>query len=250
MKYISLITILCVLHAECICQSANSNFSAAGAPALLSGGFTRLTNMVDPGWRTETMQAGADWSTFNGIKGNPFYNDTWQKGYIILQGNKVAKDVMLNFNIYNNNVYYFYDSQSYVLDESAQVKEFGCRDKEDSNKITVFRCGYPSIENNNEKTFYEIVIDDKISLFKHYSKAVVQHIDKLMGTINKELFDEAAWYVYDKSDEKIIAMKKNKNAVEEALPAYKEKIKAIIDQKKLNLKVDSDWVVLFQELNK
>ncbi|MBS1934178.1 MAG: hypothetical protein JST96_09265, partial [Bacteroidetes bacterium] len=157
MKYILSTIIFFALHATCTCQSAG-NISASGSSSLLSSGFSRPATMIDPSWRTETIQNGANWNTFNGIRGNPFYNDSWQKGYVVLQGNRVAKDVLLNFNIYKNQVYYWYDSQAYVLDESAQVKEFAFRDKEDSDKMIVFRSGYPPVGNNTKGTFYEIVV--------------------------------------------------------------------------------------------
>jgi hypothetical protein len=189
------------------------------------------------------------WGQYGNIQGSAFYKEEWHKGYIILKGNRVIKNISLSYNIYENQIYYLQDSQALVLDASIPVEEFGIYDhKEDSNQITIFRCGFPSTGRNNEKTFYQIMANDKIELLKHYSKSIIESVN-LASAPDKSFFDSETWFIYNAAEKNITQIKKNKNSLEDALPQYSSIIQSIIDQKNLKLKTENDLALLIAELN-
>ena len=205
-------------------------------------------DLIDPDWKAQTIQAGVLWETNNGIKGTAFYNEEWYKGYILLSDNHIAKDISLRFNIYKNEIYFLLDSQVLVVSPTMPVAEFGISDQNDSNKITIFRCGYPAINNNTTKTFYNVVVNNKIALLKHYDKRIMEATNSI-GAFEKKFIDSESWYIYNSSENKIIQIKKNKNSLLAALPQYANKVQSIIEEKSLKLKTENEWIILFNELN-
>jgi hypothetical protein len=248
MNHSAIILILFALHFKSICQSSRP--AATLGPAVFTpAGATTNDLIVDPGWRVTTLQAGAVWGLYDNIKGSAFYSDGWHKGYILLQDKRIAKNISLSFNIYANQLFYLQDSQALILDASVPVEEFGINDQiEDSNKMTMFRCGYPSTGRNNEKTFYQVLSGSRIALLKHYNKSIVE-INNSIGIRDKTFIDSETWYVYDPDKNKMFAIKRNKNSLIDALPQYAGIIQSIIQLKNLKLKNESDWAILFDELN-
>lgn len=210
---------------------------------------TQTNFMVDPAWKSRTIEAGAVWGIYNDIKGTAFYRQEWDKGYIRLRDNRVAQNVPIAFNVYTNEIFYKADSQVLVVDASAPVAEFGILNKEDSGKATVFRRGYSAINDNTEKTFYKVAADDKMVLLVYYNKRLIERNNSL-GVPERVFVDYESWYIYNALENKISPVKKNKKSLLAALPQYANDIESIIKEKNLKLKTEEDWVILFNELNK
>lgn len=209
----------------------------------------QIIEMVRPDWQARTIEAGASWNKFNGVNGNTFYSEEWDTGYVLLQDNRIAKNISLRFNVYTNEIYYMEDSKVLVLDPTVSVAEFGLYEQTgDTNKISVFCCGYPTTGSNTDKTFYHVLVRGRITFLKHYIKKIMERNNSI-GVPERTFIDSETWYIYDASENKMIEFKKNKNALLAALPQYSNKIRAIIQEKHLKLKGETEWVMLFNELN-
>jgi hypothetical protein len=211
--------------------------------------YEKIGTMVDPAWRSRVNEAGDAWKG-NGyiIKGTIFHNEDMNKGFITLQDGRSAKDVPIRFNQYSHEINYMENNAEMVLDASAPVHEFGYHYTKDYEEISVlFRSGYPAIGNNNNKTFYEVVVDRDIALLKFVTKKILEERTEL-GALQKVVIDTDTWFIYNAADKNLVEIKKNKNALMEALPQYAEKIKSITEKKKLRLKTDADWSILLIEL--
>ena len=244
MKHLLIIFIFFAFGLTSLCQSLVP--PGAGKIVNTAAGATSTNFVIDPDWKVTTMQAGAAWGAYPNIKGSSFYSEKWNKGYILLKNKLFAKNISLSFNVYDNQIYFLQDSHVLVLNESIPVAEFGLFDQEDSNKATIFRCGFPPVGRNTEQTYYKVISDHTIALLKHYTKSIVENT----GTAEKTFLDDETWYVYNYADNKMTAIKKNKNSLTDALPQYAQLIEAITSQKNLKLKKENDWTVLFDELNK
>ena len=250
MKWTTFVLIFLAFFFNSIGQPVSPIPGGAGKIVFTAAGGTATNFLVDPEWRVTTLQAGAVWGQYGSIQGSAFYKEEWHKGYIILKGNRLIKDISLSYNIYENQIYYLQDSQALVLDASIPVEEFGLYDhKEDTNHLTIFRCGYPSTGRNNEKTFYQVIANDRIQLLKHYGKSIIESVN-LASAPDKSFFDSETWFVYNASENKLTAIKKNKSSLEDALPQYTNLIQSIIQQNNFKLKTENEWASLFDELNK
>jgi hypothetical protein len=212
--------------------------------------YVQIGTMVDPAWKSRVTEAGNAWKGGDNyiIKGTIYYSEDMHKGYITLQDGRSAKDVFLRYNVYTHEINYLEDKTEMILDPSAPVHEFGYEyTSEDDKKKVLFRSGYPALGKNTVKTFYEVVAGGDIALLKYTSKKILEERTEL-GALQKVIIDTDSWYIYNAADKNIVEIKKNKNALMEALPGYAVRIKTITDAKGLRLKSNEDWIVLLHEL--
>jgi hypothetical protein len=212
-------------------------------------GPVQMTQLADPVWKSKTLDAGSSWGRLDGVNGTMFYTDDWVNGYILLEDNRIVKDIPLDFNVYTNEIYFQHDSQVSVIDPAIAVQEFGFTEQKDkAGKIKVFRCGYPPIGKNTISSYYEVLVKNKLSLLIHRNKKITEKNNGLSGP-EKIFTDSETWYVFDMGEQKITEIKKNKNALVKALPKYEKNIESIIEKNGLDLKKNEDWIVLFNALN-
>lgn len=209
------------------------------------------TGILYRDWAANAREAGASLDAGEGIKGSFFFNEGWGKGFLLFEGDKSVKNITLSFNEATNEIYILKDSQALVLDGSLPVTEFGFYDQDDSLRVkTAFRCGYPAQAQGagTPKTFYQVLVNGKISLLKLTGKKLLQ-INNSAGVPTKNIISTESWYVYDASGNTLTKIRHNKNSLEESLPAYTKAIQAILEEKKLKLKTETDWAILLNELN-
>jgi hypothetical protein len=218
------------------------------ADPTASGGTAMNGDMIDPSWKARVAQAGDAWKGNEIIKGSIFYNDEMNKGYIMLEGDKAPREVSLRYNVYSHEINFMKDKKELVLDPGTPVHEFGYSiANEDAPKNIVFRSGYPAIGNNTSQTFYEVVAGKEIALLKYTVKKILEKKDD-RGAAEKIIVDAESWYIYDAATKTIAEIKRNKNAVAQALPQYAMRIREITEAKGLRLKSDADWTILLNEL--
>lgn len=202
-------------------------------------------NALDRDWKMTVVAAGGSAEAGNTFSGTPFYNDEWEKGYIRLTDNRIAPDLSLKFNAYTSQIYLQKENQAMVLDKEVPVAEFGLNEE---GRVRVFRRNFPPVGGNSIGTFYEVIADGKYSLLKLHAKRIVEKRD-LNHVPVQEMTNAEFWYVSDGSKGQIVEVRHNKNALIEALPGQAEVIRTIIQEKKLKMKSDEDWVTLFNALN-
>lgn len=213
-----------------------------------AGGNVMNGVMVDPSWKIRVGMSGDAWKGNEAIKGTIFYNDEMNKGYIKLEGDKTPRSVSLRYNIYSHEINFMQDKTELVLDASIPVHEFGYAvTSDDVQKNIVFRSGYPAVRTNTTKTFYEVIVDKDIALLKYETKKILEKKDE-RGAAEKVVLDSESWFIYDAASNSIAEIKKNKNALAEALPQYAGRIKEITESKGLKLKSDADWSILLDAL--
>lgn len=220
--------------------------ATAQGTVVASGGPNRMVEALTKDWKLTVVTSGAQFEEGSLYSGSMFYNPDWSKGYIRLSDNKEAGDLYLRYNAYTNQLYMKRDSDVLIVDGAASpVSEFGL-DMDGSMKV--FRRGFPAVGSNTAQTFYEVVAPGKFCLLELHAKRLVEKTDINHVRI-KEMEDAGFWYVFDGSDNRIKEIRHNKNALLEALPGQAGALKAIIQEKKLRLKDNEDWVILFNELN-
>jgi hypothetical protein len=211
--------------------------------------FCQNGYMIDPNWKAITIEVGETvWKSNDDLEGSRFLKDEWSKGFIVLDDKKIVRDISISFDAFNNKIYCLLNNQTFVLDNSVPVIQFGINDQPDTNITTIFRSGYPAIDNNTDKTFYEVAAGNKISLLKHHIKSIIERKNSLDGP--KKLYvDSESWYIYKSIEKKIFSFKKNKKSLSDILPQYESVIQSTIQTKNLKLKSDNDWFILFNEMN-
>ena len=226
-------------------QSPNPNARTLG-PLMTTVTPSLRMEDLEKEWKTRALYTGGSYETGSAFSGSPFYNDDWEDGYIKLTDKREARNLSLRFNAYTNEIYIKRDSSIAVLDGAViPIAEFGLSD---AAGIKVFRRGFPAAGSYTASTFYEVLASGKLTLLQRHAKKIVEKSD-INHVPVKEMTDAEFWYVFDAAANTMTEIKHNKNALIEALPNKADAIRAIIQAKKLRMKEDQDWVILFDELN-
>ncbi len=179
------------------------------------------------------------------VEGSPFLLADWNWGAVKFRSGRMAKDLSLLFNVYNNQLYYKKDEKQLELE--LPVQEFMIRYKIDNDSAAVFyRSGFPATEKTTWQTFLEVLNDGNMKLLKYRYK-VITSFRPYNQAEKKKFEDREQLYVY--VDGRMLKLKKDKESIIEILPEHKAAILSIVEQKKLKLKNEEDIEKLFVELN-
>jgi hypothetical protein len=106
------------------------------------------------------------------IEGTPKLNENWATGEVRLSNNFLLKNVQLQFDLYENEVYFMKDNIVYTFADPVKEFTFSYGDGSDEKRV-LFRKGYPDFQNHNDNTFYQVLSDgDKVQLLKFIYKRI------------------------------------------------------------------------------
>ncbi|HNN99333.1 MAG TPA: hypothetical protein PKN06_03665 [Chitinophagaceae bacterium] len=182
------------------------------------------------------------------VGGSIYLSTDFIPATIRLKDGGVVKNIPVRFNIYNNAVMVRKDGSEQKIDPFEEITYNVYTNSGEANTF-VFRQGYPDIENHSASSVYQVVADGaKVQVLKYLSQKV-EDAPTLGDYSRRELVKSQQLYIYTPDGEikKIILGKKAMSSFPAALTAQAEEI---VKVKSLNLKNESDLVVLAQELNK
>lgn len=235
-----ILTIANTVHSQNVLKPNLGNF--VGVPAGIS-----FNEILDPQWLANNADKNFLKNSNSGIKGSPYFNDEPAEGFILFKNQKLAKDVKLRYNLFDNSLYFLSDGKELVLSNMNEVSQFGIFNK-DENRFNIFRNGFPPYDKNSSATFYAYTSPGKITLLRLFNKSLMQTTNAL-GAPEKKFINGETWFIYNSENFYMVEIKRNKNALKKALPDFAVKIEDVIREKKLNLKNYNDWEVLILALN-
>ncbi|WP_231862288.1 hypothetical protein [Rufibacter sp. DG15C] len=113
-------------------------------------------------------------NSFTGVGGSPFLSDKWASGKVKLADGSNYTDLKLKYNVENNQVFLLTDNNE-VKTFQFPVTEFTLSQgaNEEKGQERVFRNGFPSIDDANAETYYEVLADGNTKLLKRTFKTIV-----------------------------------------------------------------------------
>jgi hypothetical protein len=180
------------------------------------------------------------------IEGSPLLIDNWTMGEVKLANGFLLKNVELQFDLYENELYFRKDNQVFTFADPVKEFNFNYTDQ-GAEKHVLFRKGYPDFDNHNDNSFYEVITDgNKVQLLKFLYKRI-QEVNAYASPGKKEYADEEELFVYDVQKKSIIKIKSDKTSLLKALPGYENAINTFLSGKK---KISQNELIsLIQQLN-
>ncbi len=177
------------------------------------------------------------------VAGTPFLRQEWRYGKIKTNDNSVFTHVRVRLNLQSQEVHYLQaDSVEMVL-PAGMVREITVFDSAGNRPDTLtFQCGFPSVNGQDEKSFYQVLCSGRIIFLKSLRKTIHEDKDGLSGEVRKEFreYEDYYFFVPDKLERikrdkmYILGFMKDRNApVEEFLQKNKISFKSPDDVKKL-----------------
>ena len=173
------------------------------------------------------------------VAGSPFFITEWKYGYVTLNNDKMYSKRLLRLNFQSQQIHYLDEKNIEMTLPAGSVKEIVIAD---SSRLPVmqyrFQSGFPSIDNQNEKSFYLFLSKGKISLLESFRKNIIVDKNELTGEVNKEFRTYEDYYFF--TGAAILRIKKDKTSIIEILNDKRDQVRDYINTNKLNLKSTSD----------
>jgi len=185
---------------------------------------------------------------YEGVTGSVYDQSEYRLAKITLKDGRVYNDVKTRINLLEQEVNFVASNgQEGFLGKGMASEIIFIDNKEATQDIKVFQCGFPPIDNQNRISFYQILLNGKTSLLKSVYKTIQERNNDLSG----ERFKEFATYenLYILKNGVMSRIKKDKSSLIELLQDKNEAVKKYIDDQKLNLKNETHLIALVKFYN-
>lgn len=174
------------------------------------------------------------------IEGSVFYKDSYLPATLTLENGVLITGKSVKLNLQNNAVYYL-DTNGSELEAISKIKRI-----EFVESKVIFENGFPSVENQNAQTYYQLLIKGNASLlqctkfsegeYKPYNATVsIKRIDKVF-----ELYGVSS---------KAISRLTNQDDVFALLSDKTKEVSKFILEKKIKCKKQSDFETIVKYYN-
>lgn len=180
----------------------------------------------------------------NTIEGSPMLADGFVTGTVKLKGNENKYSLLVNFSLVENQLFFQQENQTLKFTDPLENFSLVVKNK-DATTIMNFKNGYPSVANNDENTFYQVLYDgSKIQLVKYLYKTVDEKYSYGGPTI-KQYVSKYKLYVYDVASKSLNEINPSITSIEKALPNYYTSIEKCVLQNKMKHEQEVVQLVAF-----
>jgi len=198
---------------------------------------------VNTGWRGHEYET----KQFSDIDGSPFLYDDWYRGKVVTVDGDVLDGVTLKYEAYTEYLVYMQQGKAYEL--SGGLRSFTIFPGVDGMKDSLyFRCGYPPVDENTGKTFYEVLVDGKASLLQAHRKATaVSSQNALVSNKREFVLREDLYIAMDRQAP--VKVKRDRAALIALMGDKQAEMSLWLDKNKVNLKRDEGIAELVAHFN-
>lgn len=182
-------------------------------------------------------------SPSDNVEGTPYLVDEWKPGSVILRKGVMIKDMQLKFDVLRNKLYFLRDGAMFEFADS--VRDFYLNYSDGSSVGLVYRNNFPAVDRNTTSTFYELLVDGKISLLKYRSKTSME-IKGIDLRVTKKYEDRQQYYLALPGN-RMMKIKRDKKSLYEALPEYTQQLVKILDEQ--GLKNEEALISVIEKIN-
>lgn len=185
--------------------------------------------------------------SYTDVQGSAYFNDNWSIGIVKTENNNVYNNVYLKYNELEDQIYYKSDDDK-IMVFNDPIKEFTFISFKDIPKNDVlFRNGYPSVQNTNEKSYFEVLADGRTQFLKRIVTQITDSKEYNSATVNRSFVESSKYYLF--LNGKLIVVKKDKKSILGILPDKQTELNIYISNNLLNLKDENNIVKLIEYYN-
>lgn len=181
------------------------------------------------------------------IEGSPFYSNDYCKADIKIANGKSYEGVLIKLNLQDNSVYFkMADQKEMVATVPVQYIMFtgGCGS---AGAQKVFQSGFPEIDGQSEKNFYEVLSGGNILLLKHQAVTYRDNTPYGSTAIVRMYEKKMTYYAY--SPAKGILKLNDSDAAVKILANHAKEVKNFIATNNIRMKKEEDLVKLVSFYN-
>ncbi|MFC3562126.1 hypothetical protein [Pedobacter jamesrossensis] len=181
---------------------------------------------------------------YTDVVGSPYLYDFWVKGKVTLKNGKKYSNDSLKYDVTDDKLIFKNDDGS-LMHFADPVKEFELLNKDLS--ISRFVNGLPPSNGFSAETYYQVIAEGKIPLFKKTSKFITESKQYNSASATK-LFNTTYSYYYLQNGN-LIKISPNKKSIIALFGLKDEQLTEYIKKEKVDFKKDEDLNKLFTYFN-
>lgn len=132
----------------------------------------------------------------NEVEGTAFFKDGWGKGYVVLKSGRRFNDVVLQVDLYQQQVYFQHQGATYTFNEPVTEAVIQYPDDEGQSQ-RLFRTGYPPTGSQGATALYEVLADGaRLQLLARHTKKLVEKTN-YGGAAVKQFVADTQYWLYD-----------------------------------------------------
>jgi hypothetical protein len=183
-------------------------------------------------------------NNYTDISGSPYVYDKWLPGKATTDKGKVfGGELKMKYNAYDDQLIFVYDTGDQPMLFAEPIKSFEIL----TPQPLTFVNGFPAIDKQTPKTYYQAIALGKVCILKKYIKNITETKGYNTTVIEKKFTDDVAYYIY--KDNKITLFKKGKDAVLEATADKSAQIAEYVKANNIGFKKEDDLAKLFNYYN-
>ena len=187
--------------------------------------------------------------TNDGIQGSALLTDNWLNGTVYFVNGKIA-NAILNYNIYGDELLFKSPRDSSVQAFVDPVKGFSIKgialDESDQTDMN-FSSGFPAVDDQTPKTFYQVVGDGKVKLLRYYKKKVLESTGFASQVTTKTFTLANSYYIF--VNNQMTKIRPSQKTILAAMSDKGDKMQEYIKTNKVNFKSDAALAKLFSYYN-
>lgn len=183
------------------------------------------------------------------ISGSPFINNNWKLAVIKLKDGRFFGDIAVKLNAYSQSLHYLSANGVELVAPGGVIEQVQINDTADNGTIIMrlYYCGMKAIENNDEKTFYEVLDTGKATLLLCKKVKIIEAKTFASTTIIKEYKSFHDYYI--SMNGTMNKCKKSDSFFTELFIDKKDLMQKFINENKIRFKSEKDFKTIVNYYN-
>lgn len=184
--------------------------------------------------------------TTNNSEGSPYFTETYKKANITLEDGRIARDVKVKFDLLNNQIQYMNEKGAEMI-PNLPIKSFIFIEPffDQARDFVMFQNGFPAIGRFTPATYYQVLDTGSIKLLKSIKVNYRDDQPYASPEVTRIYERTVGYYAYTPAGE-MIRLDKEKEVFVYIFKTRQKEILAFINEKKLKLKGENDYVEIFR----
>lgn len=180
---------------------------------------------------------------FDGVRGSPFLSDDWADGVVRFTSGRVVNQFKIKFDCARNRLMLQFGGSSFATE--SKISSFTVFTK--NKDSMVFRKGFPKVDDSNEETFYQVLLQGKTTLLRLFQKNIVEEKDLLASSKRRYFEEDEVFYLLKEGS--MIRLQEDKNNVVQSFPDKAPVLQEFITAQQLKMKSAGDFIKLAGKYN-
>ncbi|MDN3587233.1 hypothetical protein QWY86_11175 [Pedobacter aquatilis] len=182
---------------------------------------------------------------YTDVEGTPYLIEKWSKGKVTLKNGKRYQYDSLRYDLMDDKLV-FVDAGK-MMHFAEPVAEFEINNPKNGSTL-IFKNGFPAVDALNSSSFFQIICNGKIGLYKKFNKSITESKQYGSAVVNKTFNTTYSYYSYKNGIfSKIVP---NKKSIFALFEDKENQLNEYLKNHKPDYKNDSDLEQIFNYLNK